>query len=187
MPCRLAWALLQVKAGLIKRLKQTLGHKHRAWKVCPPSFSSCSLTEQTPLPFFIFCFPSTHPSAIPRMAAFAGMRGLTAYLSEQDAEGISWYFLLSSLHPHEYLLFPMPGICSSLLKNFKPSPKGHQSLWNLLLTFLVILIFPFIVTPATWYVTHLWTPRHPFLCLIRADLFFPKPWDYKPLRTGTTS
>ena len=54
-----------------------------------------------------------------------------AYLSEQDAEGISWHFLLSSLHLHEHLLFPMPRICSSLLKNFKPSPKAHQSLWNL--------------------------------------------------------
>lgn len=54
-----------------------------------------------------------------------------AYLSEQDAEGILWYFLLSSLHLHEHFLFPMPGTCSSLLKNFKPSLKAHQSLWKL--------------------------------------------------------
>lgn len=97
-----------------------------------------------------------------------------AYLSEQDAEGISWYFLLSSLHPHEYLLFPMPGIWSSLLKNFKPSPKGHQSLWNLLLTFLVILIFPFIVTPATWYVTHLMNTQTSFSLSHKCWPFLPK-------------
>lgn len=61
------------------------------------------------------------------MAVFAGMKGHYAYLSEQDAEGILWYFLLSLSTSMNISYSQCPEPAPSLLKNFKPSHKGSTS------------------------------------------------------------
>ena len=186
MPCRLAWALLQVKAGLIKRLKQTLGHKHRAWKVCPPSFSSCSLIEQTPLPLFIFCFPSTHPSAIPLMGAFAGMRGLIMLTCQNRMQKVSRDISYSPLSTSMNISYSQCLESVPLCLKTSNHPLRRTSLYETFLDLSGHTNFSFYCNTCN-LVCNTFNKHPDILFSVSYVMTFSSQIDYKPLKTVTTS
>ena len=77
-PAGWQWAQLQVKAGLAKRLKQTLSHRYRAWE--PPPLSVILImffSYQANSTSFLYLPFSRSSSAVLLVAALIEMIGST--------------------------------------------------------------------------------------------------------------
>lgn len=142
--------------------------------------------EPIPLLLFIFWFPSTHPSAVPLMAVFAGMKGLIMLTCQNRMQKVSCDISYSPLSTSMNISYSQCPESAPLCLKTSNHPLRRTSRYETFLDLSGHTNFSFYYNTCN-LVCNAFNKHPDILFSVSYVLTFSSQIDYKPLRTGTTS